>query len=445
MNLAKRQFLFTFAIFLTGFFSKAYCLSLSGLENNLTNLFYNSIDQYEGTTTFRSLLIPIGGYTESMGDAFTGLCDDISYLRYNPSAGALQKESQLALFHNSWIADSKMETLAFTTRLKNHKDFGYGFYLSSFYVPFTEYNIFGDRVASSYYSETVMAANVSYNFLAGYDFKGLCIGANFKAGWKSIPNYTDNDTNQIIANSGLAQSSLAIMGDLGLMLQFNFLKFYASREPNIRIGLSAQNFGIALTGFGNKVVLDDSLPSLIAIGTSITFIKPITLSVDIKQPFDMNDLSHYHYLWYSMGYSIDFTSFLSLNTGIELKGSNPRFSIGTQIKALDLLLSINYSLDFTSSTTPLNRISLSTKIMLGDKGRSLISAMIDDYYAEGLKYYAQRDWNRAIECWNKVLKYDKRFDPAKRGIISAQLQKEMETNINNIKFFEFKDENPELE
>ena len=63
-----------------------------------------------------------------------------------------------------------METLCATSRNGN---LGYGAQFKCFYVPFSEYNLYGDRVAGSYYTETSATINVSYNFLAGYDFKGL--------------------------------------------------------------------------------------------------------------------------------------------------------------------------------------------------------------------------------------------------------------------------------
>ena len=51
-------------------------------------------------------------------------------------------------------------------------------------------------------------------------------------------------------------SAFAIMGDIGFMMQFNFLKFYSSRAPNVRIGFAAQNLGVSFTGFGEEIKID---------------------------------------------------------------------------------------------------------------------------------------------------------------------------------------------
>ena len=417
----------TFLIFLSFVFlcGKAAANPLTDTSSALGDLFAGMTDQNEGTTSFRSLLIPFGGRTESLGNAYTGLCDDISYLRFNPSAGSIQKETQVALFHNAWIADSKLETLAYTTRLKNIPHFSYGGYISCFYLPFTEYNLFGDRVNGSYYTESIAAINASYNLLAGYDFKGLATGITVKAGWRGMPDYTDNDTNAIIQGSGLAQSAFAIMADVGFMLQFNFLKFYSSRDPNVRIGFSAQNLGVALTGFGDEMKRDDPLPTTFSAGMSVQFIKWITVTADFVQPFNLYEPDSYLIPYFNSGVSIQFASFVSLLAGFSLRGANPRISTGLEFEVAKIRLNMNYTLDLTTSLAPLNRISLSAKIMLGDKGRSITDAQVDEYYQIGLKYYADANWEDAILVWEEALKLNKRFDPAIQGIQSARYQIEM--------------------
>ncbi len=419
-----------FLFFLTFFnfgpvISKADALPFADVQTILGDFFSALSDENEGTTTFRSLLIPFGGRTESLGSAYTGLCDDISYLRFNPAAGAIQKETQIALFHNSWIADSKLETLAFSTRFKNIPHLSAAGYISCFYLPFTEYDFFGERVAGSYYTESIGALNISYNLLAGYDFKGLAIGTTLKAGWRGMPDYTDNDTGAIIAGSGLAQSGLALMADVGIMMQFNFLKFYSSRDPNVRIGFSAQNLGISFTGFGDKIKTDDPLPTTLAAGLSVRLIKPIALSIDFVQPINLMNPGTYLIPAVNTGVSVQFANFVSLLAGFSIKGANPRISTGFEFEVAKIRLNLNYTLDLTTSLAPVNRISLSAKLLLGDKGRSIIDSKVDEYYQLGLHYYADAKWEDAIVVWEEALKLNKRFDPAIQGIQSARYQIEM--------------------
>lgn len=411
-----------------------FALDYSSVTNTLSDIFYTRIDENEGTTTFRSLLIPFGGRTESLGSAYTGYCNDVSYLQFNPAAGAIQDETQLALYHNHWIADSRMESIAFTTRNKN---LSIGSFVSCFYVPFTEYNLFGDRVAGSYYTETTGGINISYNFLAGYNFKGIAVGTTIKGGWRGMPDYTDKDTNSIISGSGLEQSALAAMADIGVMMQFNFLKFYSSREPNVRIGFSVMNLGAAFTGFGSSggVVLDDALPTVIATGMSLRFIKPVTISVDLKTPINIQTGTAYR-LNESLGVEIQFAKFLAFMLGFQIKGANPAFSSGFEFEVSKIRLNFNYTLDFTSSLNPLNRVSISAKLLLGDRGRSLVQNEIDVLYRQGLTYYSQGKWQEAIDSWEKILEINRRYDPAKLGIASARSQIEMFEKIKNTLKFE---------
>ena len=134
----KRIFFTTFLFFLFSSTARLNSLSLTDISSGFSGLFSSSVDKNEGETSFRSLLIPFGGRTESLGSAYTGLCDDVGYLRFNPAAGSIQNETQVSLFHNTWIADSKLETLAYTTRFNKLKNLSIGGYVSCFYVPFTE-------------------------------------------------------------------------------------------------------------------------------------------------------------------------------------------------------------------------------------------------------------------------------------------------------------------
>ena len=431
-NIYKR---FKFIFILALLTSSVYSLDISDVSDVFTDLGYIGSSQNEGTTSYRSLLIPVGGRSESLGSAYTGLCDDAGYINFNAAASCILNETQASAFHNSWIADSKMDTIVYTTRIDN---MGIGFQAGCLYMPFTEYNLFGERVNTSYYTETNFAANISYNFLAGYDFKGFALGATVKTVFRSVPDYTDNDTDSIKTLSGLAQSGVGIMADVGLMLQFNFLKYFASRTPNVRIGLSAQNLGAAFTGLGSSsgIKLDDPLPTYFAAGISCQFLPIITATFDIKQPVNLFHVTDYQLFSVSAGVILAFTKHFSLLAGAEIKGGNPRFSVGSELQLSNARLNFNYSLDLTSSLNPVNRISLSAKILLGDRGRAERQKQIDELYLKGLEYYSNAEWEKAIEQWELVLKINKRYDPAILGIESAKSQIDMYARVRESMFFE---------
>ena len=382
------------------------------------------IDKNEGATTFRSLLIPGGGRSEAMGSAFSALANDISFFESNPAGSATMKNTELSVLHNSWIADSRLETASFTQRTD---DLGYGASIRCFYVPFTEYNTFGERVSRGYYTETLGTLNVSYNFLAGYYFKGIAAGANLKAGYRSMPDYSDN-YGKLKSSSGLKQSAFTIMADGGLQTRFNLLKLYRSQEPNFYIGLTLRNFG--------PPVLGEPLPSVVTAGVAYKPANPVVISGEVEQPVNLLKPKESGTTVYGAGFSIEFAKFFTFLGGIQLKGANPRISIGGELNVNDIQFNINYTLDMTTQTALFNRISLAAKLNLGDRGRADRQKKVQELYIKGLTLYAQGDLENAIVIWNQALSIDKHFEPATEGITTAASTLDIQRKIKELQQIE---------
>jgi len=403
---------------------EVYALDLSDPYTTLAGIFEPLINENEGLTSFRSLLIPGGGRSEAMGSAFSALANDISFFETNPAGSATMPNTELAVFHNSWIADSRLETVSFTQRDDN---FGYGASIRCFYVPFTEYNTFGERVSRGYYTETFGILNVSYNFLAGYYFKGIAAGANLKAGYRSMPDYSDNYGN-LQAGSGFSQSALAIMADGGVQTRFNFLKLYNSRDPNFFLGLTFRNFGPPVKG--------EALPSLVTFGSAYKPANPVTVSAEIQQPLNFLALSKSESTVYGTGVAVEFAKFFTFLGGFQLKGANPRISIGGEMNVNDLQFNVNYTLDMTTQAALFNMISLAAKLNLGDRGRLARQKKIEGLYISGLKMYASGKLEEAILIWNEALELDKRFDPAIEGIRTATVTLDLQQKIRDLQQIE---------
>lgn len=415
---------FCLLICLFSFSARAAALDLTAVSEKLADALGFSSSEFEGSSIFRSLNISSGGRAEGMGTAFSGVCDDISFFDCNPAGSAVLENTEIALFHNSWIADSAVETLCGTFRKNN---FGMGFQAKSFYVPFSEYNLFGEKVASDYYSETSIAFNASYNFFSGYDFKGLALGANIRASFLKMPSYTDNKTDQIISGSGIAQSALGIMTDFGALVRFNFLKFFNSTEPNCAFALVFSNWGAGISGFTSKIRADELLPSKISAGFSVRFIKPFLFSFEVRQPVNIFSIKESESLSLAAGIESAFTDFFSVQCGILVQGGNPRISLGSQFDVKGIKMNVCYTLDLTTSMNPVNHISLAAKMNLGDRGRGKIKSGIQKKYAEGLSLFAKggkTEIIRAIEIWKEAEALASsigiNFQPATRAIETAE-------------------------
>ena len=110
-----------------------------------------------------------------------------------------------------------------------------------------------------------------------------------------------------------------------------------------------------------------------------------------------------------------------------LSGGNPRFSIGSQFDLKGIKMNVNYTLDLTSSFNPVNHISLSARLLMGDRGRSKIRTLAFEKYAEGIGLYSKGDRQsiqQAIEKWIHAKQLFEsigiKFDPAIEAITTAQ-------------------------
>ncbi|MDR0312426.1 MAG: UPF0164 family protein [Treponema sp.] len=391
----------------------AYALNFDSDFYGSVSDFYNSIfgpDKNAGLTAFPILNIPLGGRSEGMAGAFSAVADDISFIEYNPAGSAGLFRSELALFHNNWIGDTKIEAIAYASRLNN---LGFAGSLKWLYTPFTEYNLYGERVSKGYYSEGAAVLNISYNFFSGYYFSGISAGINLKAAFRIVPNFTDSDDlgnaqGSLISRSGLSQSAIMAMADIGVLTRFDFLKFYNSRERNFSAALVLKNLGPPSKG--------DPLPTTFVAGISYKPIRPLLFSLDLLIPMNFADIQLSEKPYFAFGFSAQFTSFLSMRMGILGRAGNVRITLGSAIDLNKISLDINYTLDLLTQMQPLNRVSLGVRFDLGDGGRERISTRVDELYLLGLDAYSLGEYDKALDYWEEALRLNPRFEPAREGI-----------------------------
>jgi len=382
------------------------------------------IDDNAGLTAFPILNIPFGGRAEGM-IAFSALADDVSFIELNPAGSSMLEKSELAFFHNNWIADTKIEGVAYTTRFGN---LGIAAGAKILYMPFTEYNMYGERVSNGYYSEGVAILNVSYNFLSGYYFGGLSVGVNVKGAYRIMPDYTDN-FDKIIRGSGRSQSAVMAMADVGLLTRFNLLKFYSSREKNASVAIVARNLG--------PPVKDDPLPTVLSAAISYKPIRPLSFAFDFYYPLNLKDVTLSEQPYGAIGFAVNITNFLSMRAGVMLKAGSSRVSVGTAVNLKKIAIDVNYTLDLLSQLQPLNRISLGIRFDLGDRGRRLAADQIEELYLLGLEAYSQGNYADARLCWEEALRLDPRYDPARESLDMLNNRDDLTRRIEDLYRLEF--------
>jgi hypothetical protein len=368
------------------------------------------VDDNAGLTTFPVLLVPLGGRAEGMGTAFAALADDLTFIEWNPAGSSMLAFTELGVFHNNWIADTKVESIIFASRFR---DLGYGAGIKWLYTPFSEYNMYGERVSKGYYSEMVATLNVSYNFLAGYYFSGISVGANIKGAARFMPDYSDaddkgNNSGRLISGSGLSQSAAMAMVDIGGLTRFNLFKFYNAREKNTSAALVIRNLGPPAKG--------EPLPTSVTAALAYKPIRPLTVDFDFTLPMNMQDISLSEKPYWAVGLNVDITEFLSMRAGLLGRYGGYRVTIGSAVNLGKIALDVNYSLDLLTQITPLNRVSLGIRFNFGDQGRQETRNKVDSLYLSGLDAYALGNYQDAKSYWEEALVLDSKFDPAKEGI-----------------------------
>ncbi|MBN2657069.1 MAG: UPF0164 family protein [Spirochaetales bacterium] len=374
------------------------------------------IDPDSGTNSFLILLVPSGGKHEGMATAYTAIALDSGFIDSNPAASSLLNITELSFLHNNWINDVNIESLIFTTRVGN---LGLGFSGKMMYLPFTGVDDWGDRYsndysddfATGYYWETVGTANISYNILKSFYFDGISFGGSFKAAYRNVPF-------SIAQN----QSAVAIMGDAGIMTRFNFLKPYYSRDKNFSLGVSVKNVGAEF------IENPDPLPTRFSAGLAYSPLRPLTVAFDFNLPFNI-DGTGAEAPYFAVGMDLTLTNFLSLQSGVLLKSGLPRFTIGTAVETAKVDFVINYTLDLTTQFSQPDRISLELRLNMGDYGRKEKAEQAETLYVEGLKLYAEGEFQEAIKKWEFCMELDPLFTPAREMIDTAmnsfELQQEM--------------------
>ena len=427
----KKNLLAVFCIVFL-FFSAAevFADSFADLSDYLNSVY--GPDPNAGLTAFPILKIPMGGRAQGMAEAFSSVADDVSFLDYNPAASSMLSVTELAFFHHNWIADANIEGAVFSTR---YKDTGFAAGIQWLYVPFTEYDVSGEQVAKSYYSEAVTTLNISHNFLRSFHFSGIAAGANVKLAFRLNPDVThanityNQNALAIIPGSGWTQSALMVMTDLGVLTRFNFLKLYNGREQNASAALVIRNLGPS--------AFDDALPTELTAGISYKPLRPLVVSFDLSFPINLHDIDLSEKPYWALGFAAEATSFLSLRTGIQGRAGGARLTLGSSLNFDKVSLDVNYTLDLITQMQALNRVSLGLRFNLGDYGRAALNAKVTEMFLLGLAAYSRSDFATARKIWEEVLELDPGFSPAREGLDVMGRTGETEERILNMQNLDF--------
>jgi hypothetical protein len=380
------------------------------------------LDANAALGAFPLLGIPMGGQAEGMAGAAAAGTGDLTSVEWNPAVTAILDKTALAFFHNNWIADTKIESAAYTRRFG---DIGAAVAGKWLWTPFTEYGDFGEHLSKGYYSEAALTLNVSYNFLRGYYFEGISAGLNIKALLRTVPDFA-GESPALVAGSGSAQSAFALAGDIGFFTRINLFKLYAADEKNTAFALVVRNIGGDVAG--------DPLPLALAAAATYKPARFLTLALDLTAPLYATaasglDFSLSEQPFLAFGVQADITTFLAAHAGIRLKSGGFRLSAGSEIRREAMIFYLNYTLDLLTQLQPANRITVGVRFDLGDGGRAEKRAKLHELYLEGVRAYAEGRDDDARLVWEEALTIDKKFDPAIESLRALDNFENLDTRV----------------
>lgn len=397
-------------------------LSAAGVEEEVFSQWYDSAltsvgdadVANTGLTVFPTLTIPVGGEIEALGTAYTAAARDASFIDANPAASSRLARTELAIYRSNLIADTNMDSLAYTTRLADPEDLGVGFGVKYLQVPFTSYDDFGVAIAGGRYTEAIAAVNLAYNFLSSFYFSGVSLGVNAKLAYRGVPE-------SIAPN----QSAVGVMADVGVLTRFNALKFYSAIEPNTSIGIAIRNAG--------PPVRDEPLPTSAVFGIAWSPLRPWLIVADFGiniRPFTDTPAPP---PTFALGSAVAVTDFFDFRAGFLMLGGNPRISMGGALALAEVELEVNYTLDLTTQLTAIDRFSIQASFNLGDRGRGARDDRVRELYLEAIRAFAVGDLETAIDATEEAISLDPSFEPAIETFEMVSRMKALQDQMESIR------------
>jgi hypothetical protein len=159
----------------------------------------------------------------------------------------------------------------------------------------------------------------------------------------------------------------------------------------------------------------------------------VLIGADVTVPFTPFSPLPSESVGYAVGTAITVTDFFAIRSGFQVKGGNPRVTMGGSVGIQDMTVTINYTLDMTTQLTAFDRFSLQAGFSLGDRGRGEIQERIRTLYLDALQAFAEGDLEETIELTEEVLQLDPRFQPAAETLEMAEQMQSLQNQMESIR------------
>lgn len=327
------------------------------------------------------LQLGAGPRAYAMGEAFTGLADDVTALSWNPGGLAQLSDPEILFMHNQWIANIKQEYLAGT------------------------YPMFGGTLAGqlSFLNSDIQLRRDEYGVLTGQGFQpysimgGLAYGRvldwGFSAG--ASVNYAREQLDDTVYQT--------VFFDMGVLYR---------QQPGAwwSLGAAVQNLGPSVAGY--------SLPLTLRAGGSARFFSDqLNINLDVARTLP-------GWFRYSLGAEFWYRNLFAIRAGYLIR---PEFEGLQRITGLRAGLGFNlqgYQLDY--ALIPQGDLGLGHRVSFTyffGGGRALASekaALIQTARNRGRDALKKKAWTEAVDAFQKVLAFVPQDPDAQAGLEQAQ-------------------------
>lgn len=148
-----------------------------------------------GSTSTNFQKIGMGARASGMGNAFTGVSDDVNAVFWNPAGLGLAKGTQFTLTHGEWLLGVTHEFFAFSQNIDRDGAFGgsvgylgSGSFEGALETPTGDYGGPGDMISATNFSGTLAYAQRLGNWIGGDFFKHSFMGISATVVGQNVVN-----------------------------------------------------------------------------------------------------------------------------------------------------------------------------------------------------------------------------------------------------------------
>ncbi len=404
-----------------------------------------------GITSVNFVKISQGARQSGMGEAFTGIADDVNAIYWNPAGLGQLTRHQACFMHSAWLIDVNIEYLAYALPIQGVGTFGiYGTLLNAGNVLIRLEDPSNPDVPLPPTGEEASASSLNVTLAFG---KRL---ADFVGEYSPVSD--------LYAGLSLNIANETIVNDEGGGVSANISAFYYPKYENYSLGLTLENAGVSnnrpslplaiKAGFGYRFSLEHmSVPFTdegvftnpendSAAGIDVIYYPVEQLArvnVGAEKYWALNNL---HSVGVRAGYKFGYD--LGMLAGFTL-GLAYRLNSGS-----DTTFDLDYSMNPYAELGIAHRISLTGKFLGTREGRKFQDKKsAAEFYQAGYNFMFEKNYRAALEEFGKAIKRNNDYADAYMGVGACFLRmgkketayraylKAMEKAPNNEKLREF--------